>query len=370
MAKLIIYLFLFYQLSIAEENIVHLNQKIDSIHSQVYSIQKSLDENKLSQENISEQLAKTKNILSNFESHINLLNNKKLQTKAQLQTIQLQLESINHKLILSQNIISKNMQNLLSIRLKSQQNLLLATDDSNNNIAYNYLNKILQYQINIHNQLKANIKVLNQSANRLIKLIDDYNNSLEDLHENQSNYHAIHQVQYTKYKQINNKISEETKKINRLKATAKLLNDTLQNIIKTSEQKYAKSHLPTTSHKSRHINYVLPIASNIKIRFGQKHDGIVSKGILFDFIKNHDVVSIDDGEVVFIGNLNGLGSVVIIEHRNNLVSIYCGVVPTVSLGNKIRQGQPIANTGSSVDKNLNGIYFELRDRGDAINLLQ
>ena len=77
--RLIIYLFLFYQLSSANDNIIHLNQKIDSIHSQVYSIQKSLNENKLSQENISEQLEKTKNILSNFESHINLLNNKKLQ---------------------------------------------------------------------------------------------------------------------------------------------------------------------------------------------------------------------------------------------------------------------------------------------------
>jgi septal ring factor EnvC (AmiA/AmiB activator) len=361
-----------YHFILANESVVNINKKLNNIHTEVTHIQKSINDSKISQQNISKQLEATKNVIDNVNADIAVLNNKKKFLKSQLDIINNELNFNKNQLILLQSKITNNIQALLIIKIKLQQDkLLMSAENTSNNIKNTYLNEILEREMIINQSIKKQINQLNENLNKLNQQINIYNNRLKELNYSKLSYNNIHQDKLKQYKVVDSQIANSLVKIKQLKAKEKLLNDTLSNLMKSvSSKKILPQEALTDSNYKIDSDYIIPSCGKIKVKFGQKYDGIISKGILFEFIAHKDIVSIKDGKVVFVGNLTGLGSVVIIQHANNLVSIYCGVMPLVQLGLNVKKGQVIAKSGDNVDKNLDGIYFELRYKGQAINLLK
>lgn len=363
MAKLILFFLMLIQLTLANENINNINKKLGNIQNEVNLIQKSLDQNKTSKKELSKQLAETKDIINNVENNIELVNNKKYLLEKKLESLQNQIIINKNQLTNYRNSINHMINNLLIVTIK-QNNLLLSEDQTIGNIKNLYLNKLLEKAINKSNNLKMEIIQLESDYNKLYIQINDYYNSLQQLNKNKSVYNLLHQNKFKQYKDINNQIGQNLNKIKELKNKEQVLNNLLDNLLKSTINTNIEQY-----NNNKNINniYILPIQSSIKINFGEKQDGVINKGILFKFIEHTNVISIDDGKVVYVGNLNNLGNVVIIQHANNIVSIYCGIIPSIKPGINIKKGQIIATTGSYVYQPLDGIYFELRYKGQPIN---
>jgi septal ring factor EnvC (AmiA/AmiB activator) len=74
-------------------------------------------------------------------------------------------------------------------------------------------------------------------------------------------------------------------------------------------------------------------------------------------LSNENVVSVDDGIVLFVSNnFRSYGKLIIVEHKDNIHTIY-GMLGDILVneGSKVKKGQVIAKTDSSGQ-----IYFELR----------
>jgi murein DD-endopeptidase MepM/ murein hydrolase activator NlpD len=108
--------------------------------------------------------------------------------------------------------------------------------------------------------------------------------------------------------------------------------------------------------------------------------GEVSRGFEQDATRRHDGVDIvaprgtsiqaaADGEVIFSGwGPGGYGRLIILQHQAEVVTIYAHNHDNlVRLGQRVRQGEPIATVGQSGRATGNHLHFEVRHKAVPIS---
>lgn len=100
-------------------------------------------------------------------------------------------------------------------------------------------------------------------------------------------------------------------------------------------------------------------------REGQRHDGIDIGAPL-----GSAIYAAADGEVVFAGEQPGYGQLVILAHGEELVTIYAHNAANLAKeGDRVQQGDPIAQVGQSGGQASPALHFEVRVRREPVNPL-
>ena len=102
-------------------------------------------------------------------------------------------------------------------------------------------------------------------------------------------------------------------------------------------------------------------------------DGIrkMNQGVIFFANEGSPVSAIFPGRVVFADWLNGYGLLVIIDHGMGSMTLYSNNSTLLKhKGDLVRQGEKIATVGHTGTMKKNGLYFEIRQRGKAVNPLE
>ena len=111
----------------------------------------------------------------------------------------------------------------------------------------------------------------------------------------------------------------------------------------------------------------LPVSGIVTSEFGIR-DGRPHKGIDIAAKKGTPILSALAGKVVFAGRQRGYGNVVILEHSNNIMTVYAhNEANLVRVDEAVKQGQPIATLGSTGVSTGPHLHFEYRKNGRAIN---
>ena len=101
------------------------------------------------------------------------------------------------------------------------------------------------------------------------------------------------------------------------------------------------------------------VTSEFKWRWGRQHEGIdlgCSTG--------NDVLAADGGTVVYAGRMGGYGNLVIIDHQNGIKTYYGhNSSLIVHVGDKVFQGQHIAEAGNTGHSFGSHIHFGVMDHG-------
>ena len=110
----------------------------------------------------------------------------------------------------------------------------------------------------------------------------------------------------------------------------------------------------------------LPIEADIVTGFGQKkpESGLDWEGLQFRSISGQKVRSIYTGQVVFAGWFRGYGQLIVIDHGAGFMSLY-GYNQSIQavVGDQVREGQVIAQSGGYQQRSSPGLYFEIRHNG-------
>jgi septal ring factor EnvC (AmiA/AmiB activator) len=121
----------------------------------------------------------------------------------------------------------------------------------------------------------------------------------------------------------------------------------------------------------------LPVAGEIVARFGQARrteagvDAPRWKGLLIRAPQGAEVRAAGAGQVVFSEWLRGFGNLLIIDHGNNLLSVYGNnAVLRRAAGDRVQRGDIVAEVGNTGGMNDPGLYFEIRHQGRAVDPLQ
>ncbi len=112
----------------------------------------------------------------------------------------------------------------------------------------------------------------------------------------------------------------------------------------------------TTQH------FVWPLKGRVLLMFGEKEDRVSLKGIVIQAKPGERVVASRDGRVKLIDQkLKGYGKTIILEHPDEFYTVYArNSEISVTLGEWVRQGQPIAEAGPHGRGKLATLYFEIR----------
>lgn len=117
-------------------------------------------------------------------------------------------------------------------------------------------------------------------------------------------------------------------------------------------------------------NFIWPVPSSRKIsskfgkRWGRKHEGIDIPAR-----RGASVVSTADGVVIYSGSkLSGYGNLIVISHRGDYFSVYAHSKKNfVQRGQRVFQGQVIAQVGSTGKSTGPHLHFEIRKNSRAFN---
>lgn len=111
----------------------------------------------------------------------------------------------------------------------------------------------------------------------------------------------------------------------------------------------------------------VPLQGIVTSEFG-KRNGRPHKGIDIAADNGDPIFAVLDGKVAYSGTQRGYGNVVIIEHKNMIMTVYAhNESNLVRLGEKVKKGQPIATVGSTGSSTGPHLHFEYRVKGKAVN---
>jgi len=115
--------------------------------------------------------------------------------------------------------------------------------------------------------------------------------------------------------------------------------------------------------------FIWPVQGKVVSRFGVQ-DGLRYEGIDIAAPLGTPVKAAGEGVVVYEGSLKGYGNLLIIKHEDDFKTVYAyNYKNLVSVGQKVKRGDPIAevgNTGRYPDPRL---HFQIRDKDQARNPL-
>ncbi|MXZ55137.1 MAG: peptidoglycan DD-metalloendopeptidase family protein [Gammaproteobacteria bacterium] len=113
-----------------------------------------------------------------------------------------------------------------------------------------------------------------------------------------------------------------------------------------------------------------PVEGEVVREFGESRaDGRLRwNGVVFAAKDNSDVVAVAAGRVVMADWLQGYGLIVIIDHGDDVKTIYanCNTL-LVESGDYAEAGEVIAKTGQSGGSTIPGLYFEVLENGEQVD---
>lgn len=120
-----------------------------------------------------------------------------------------------------------------------------------------------------------------------------------------------------------------------------------------------------------HNSLNTPIKGVLTSTFGEQRSGYNHKGIDLAANSGTAIEAALDGTVYFSGVASGYGNVVMINHGDNIETVYahCSKL-NVSTGESVTKGQTVAEVGSTGDSTGPHLHFEIRVNGNPVDPLQ
>ncbi|MGX4599266.1 M23 family metallopeptidase [Faecalimicrobium sp. JNUCC 81] len=250
----------------------------------------------------------------------------------------------------------------------------------NKNINTYALNEKTNIDLLIENkkaQEELRIKINDLKSN-----LESKKNNIEKL-ENKENTYTENSVEVVSVsfvpEGLKDKNYSEKEEIESLASTKYELEKQLENFVIDSikleksieEEKFAYLE----ENNLQFINGIWPLQSykEISSPFGERVHPITGevkfhRGIDIPAPKNTDILSSDDGIVIFSGSQNGYGNVVKIKHFDGKKTVYAhNTSNVVKEGDIVKKGQVIAKVGTTGDSTGNHVHFETIVNDENIN---
>ncbi len=214
-------------------------------------------------------------------------------------------------------------------------------------------------------QLKERANRLEESEKKMSEAKREQQISLEELKGQETLLNQILSQKKQILAQINKKQNSYQVALKEYKRLSAKLNS-IFNQFKIPED----DTVPMESKKS---SFVIPVVGRITQGFGksvnQKFGTVIyHKGLEIEAEHNSPVSAVATGIVEYSGWVRGLGNVAILHHGSGLYTLNAHLFKiSKSVGSRVEQGEIIGTVGDTGTNEKPSLYFEVREKGKAVN---
>lgn len=186
----------------------------------------------------------------------------------------------------------------------------------------------------------------------------------EELHANQTSLESSRSERSTLIKTLSRDMANKLARQKQLTADRKRLEKLLTELSRRVREQ------TSTDFARRKGSLPIPLSGNTVYRYGTpRADGRLRwEGMVYRSNRGTPVHAVHRGTVVFANWLRGFGMLTIIDHGNGFLTLYGYVDDLLKTeGDVVESGEIIAHAGQSGGQTFDGVYFEIRHRGVAVD---
>lgn len=189
---------------------------------------------------------------------------------------------------------------------------------------------------------------------------------LDELTAQQQDLVAAKKAQQQSVAKLRQLLDEQKQQLAYLKGNEKSLQSTIAKL----KAEAANRRLAYKGKKQGQLPW--PVQGVLVQKFGAAQGGeTTASGILIQAANGQPVRAVADGQVIYADWLRGYGWVIVLDHGNGLMSLYGHNQSLVKApGDVVRTGDHVALVGQSGGRDRSGLYFEIRQKGAAVDPLR
>ncbi len=359
-----------------------VNQNLVDLMGKINQIDQDLQKKQSMQKNLNGAISDSSDALAQSNKLLLQLKQQKNISESQLNEIKRSLPEVQA----STNQVQENVK-VAIIKIYTQLKVLENSSDSVLSLEDNvqskrktqYLIKILKCEQSKYQNLQIKLNELNQANIKLADQLQKLDQDLQKRIKQQEQLRLSKQNELRQAQALNTQIEREQQQLDTLKKNRAELNRLLSVIAatemdtNTNQAGQARGSVKPPKVEGENNSpffkrtLAKPLNASVAVTYGANRHGLRNNGVLYS-ATNLPVFSISSGKVMYSGELAGFGQVVVIDHGDNYMSVYGGIInSTVTRGQSVTVGQQIASSGNTSNQPQGGVYFELRHFGRPVN---
>lgn len=349
-------------------------QSTANARKELETLQQEIKQTERQRRDQRQQLKKAAAALKAADAALSAAANAVVTEKAQLQKLQQQQQQLESKATqleqqrqLQQQLLASQVKAAYQVGGHDYTQLLLNQQDAAKLervlTYYQYFNNARMQQLSALKATVTELATLQQQAdaNRL-----EQEQRLAQLTTQQQELSKARQTQHQSVQDMQALLNTRQQQLDYLKSNEQSLQTTLAKLKAAA----ANRRQQTSSGKAGSLPW--PVQGAVTQQFGARHGGgMTASGVIIQANTGSPVKAVANGQVIYADWLKGYGWVTVLDHGNGLMSLY-GHNQTLlkTPGDVVKAGDAIALVGQSGGQGEAGLYFEIRQKGAAVNPLR
>ncbi|MDX1676679.1 murein hydrolase activator EnvC family protein [Arsukibacterium sp.] len=343
-----------------QQELEQVQQQIKTTERQLKKQQQQLNKAEQQLQQSDRALAKATSELRQTEQQLAQTEQRTLQLDQQQQQLQLELQQ-------QQRQLAAQLKSAYSLGQHDYTRMLLNQQDAGKLeralTYYQYFNRARVSQLA---EINKTVLQLEQIKQQLAEQQQQLHIMLAEQQQQQQQLQVVKAEQQTAVSQLQKLLKEQDNQLSYLRQNEVSLQNTIDKLRALAERSLTLLGLTANKGKLR-----WPLNGALLQSFGEnRQGGMRSRGILISGREGNPVQAIADGRVIYADWLKGYGWVIVLDHGEGFMSLYGHNQNILKQpGEQIIAGETIALVGMSGGQATAGLYFEIREKGDAVNPL-
>ncbi len=349
------------------QNTPAAERELEQVQQKIKQTEQSLRQQRRQLQQAEQKLQQADQALAQASLKLRQTTTRKQQLEQESTRLSLQQQKLQQELTAQQKLLAAQLKSAYSMGQHDYSRLLLNQQDTAK------LERLLTYYQYFNQARMRQLAKINKTVQDLAKIADKLIEQqaliqveLTNLEQQQQQLTVARASQQDSIKQLQAVLAEQGNQLSYLRQNESSLQNTINELRRLADQNKDMAGLIAGKGK-----YPWPVKGQLLQRFGQnRQGGMPARGILIKGINGANVQAIAEGRVIYADWLKGYGWVIVLDHGAGFMSLY-GHNQTLlkQPGDRINAGEAIALVGASGGQVDPALYFEIRDKGEAINPL-
>ncbi len=343
-----------------QKELEQVQQQIKATERQLKQQQQQLNKAEQQLQQSDRALAKASGLLTETEQQLAGIEQRGKALDNRQQQLQTELQQ-------QQGLLAAQLKSAYSLGQHDYTRLLLNQQDAAKLeralTYYQYFNRARVKQLA---EINKTVLELEQVERQLAEQQQQLQSTLLAQQQQQQQLLAVKTKQQQAVNQLQSLLKEQGNQLSYLRQNESSLQNTIDRLRALAER--SRELLGLTANKGK-LRW--PLNGTLLHGFGEsRQGGMRSRGILIQGREGNPVQAIADGRVIYADWLKGYGWVIVLDHGEGFMSLYGHNQNILKQpGEQIIAGETIALVGMSGGQASAGLYFEIREKGDAVNPL-